>query len=91
MNARASISALRKKAPSSAVELYAKPSPDYAGKLAHARLLLREAAELGEVTQAHGPVHQRLGVAAQLGIDSCQIQVEGACGGELAHACTSAK
>ena len=53
MNARASISALRQKAPSSAVELYAKPSPDYAGKLAHARLLLREAAELGEVTQAN--------------------------------------
>ena len=52
MNARASVSALRA-APSSAVELYAKPSPDYVTKLAHARLVLREAAELGAVTQAN--------------------------------------
>ena len=52
MNARASVSALRA-APGSAVELYAKPSPDYVTKLAHARLVLREAAELGAVTQAN--------------------------------------
>ena len=52
MNAITSISKLRPPK-SSAVELYAKPSPDYARKLAHARLVLREAAELGHVTQAN--------------------------------------
>ena len=52
MNAVVSVSALRG-ARSSAVDLYAKPSPDYTHKLAHARLLLREAAELGAVTQAN--------------------------------------
>ena len=51
MNASVNVSALRR-APSSAVELYARPSPDYATKLAQARLVLREAEQLGAVTQA---------------------------------------
>ena len=62
MNARASVSALRA-APGSAVELYAKPSPDYVTKLAHARLVLRvirEAAAAGAAALNYARVENLL-------------------------------